>query len=148
MGRAARTLALALVCAGCATAVPEEVLRSQLREAASSVPGGARAVVVPIYADSRAAAWTLMAEARSGESPLSRQLGNRFVHLASRRSVVAVGSSYEPLARQVLLGALSGDDDRSLRGLTLVFVGSAESAAELRPVAEQRQARFVHRNLP
>ena len=94
-----RGLCLMLVLAGCATP-SEQALRGKLKQAASSLRGGERAVVVPIYADSRMAAWTLMAEARSGESPLERQLGNRLAHLATRR----FDSLYDSLVRRLIAG--------------------------------------------
>ena len=142
----ATVAAAALIAVGCA-AMPEATLRSKLREAAGSVRGGDRAVVVPIHADSDMAAWTLRAELRSGESPLPHQLGNRMALGAKRNSVLVVGSGHDRLARAAVLGALA-DETHSLRGLTLVYVGNSKSAAALRPLARARDVRFLHRELP
>jgi hypothetical protein len=146
-GAAAWTALLALACA---TAASDRDVEADLRRAAASVRGLRGDVrVFVINADSRMAAWTLAAEAREpGNLPISRQLARRMEVAAKHRDLLAVGGPYPRLTRGVCLDALRVDPKRKLAGLTLVYVGSADSAGDVREAARARGVRFVQRELP
>lgn len=141
--------ALALL-AGCSTPPTGEQLQAKLREAAASVHGfGTQSSTFPIEADSPMAAWTLENEAkRSGPLPLSRQLARRMDLAAKRHQMLIVGGFYPALTREIVLGALAIDAGKPLAGLVLVYVGSAESARDVREAATKAGIRFVQRELP
>jgi hypothetical protein len=141
--------ALALLC-GCRTPPTGERLEAKLREAGASVHGfGRESSTFPIEADSKMAAWTLEAEARrTGPLPLSRQLARRMDLAAKRGHVLIVGGAYPALTREVVLGAFAANGGKPLPGLVLVYVGSAESAGDVRRAAAAAGVRFVQRELP
>jgi len=131
----------------CATPVTEEAVEQRLRTAGAAVrPPGPGVVLVPVYADSKVAAWTLIAEARGeGASPLAERLSHDLRLAAKRRGAVVVGGPYPELTRLVLLEALELLEDRPLAGLTLVYVGDMRHAAELRQAASALAVRFYQR---
>jgi len=141
---------LLLVLAGCATPLQGADLDQKLREAGSSVRGfGKESSTFPIEADSRMAAWTLEAEARqSGPLPQSRQLARRMDLAAKRHVTLIVGGPYPALTREIVLGAIDVNAGKPMKGLVLVYVGSAESAKEVRAAAAKVGIRFVQRQLP
>jgi hypothetical protein len=145
----ALALGLGLLCLACATPPGEDEVAARLRRAASSVRGiGSSYLVVPVCADSRVAAWTLLAEARGeGATEASRRLHYDFRREAARGRGVVVGGPFSDLTREVVLDALALED-RPLDGLTLVYVGEARYAEALRRAALARRARFHHRELP
>lgn len=149
-GRGAASVGLAVLTLACATPVAERDVEVRLRRAAGSVRGlGGDYQVVPIHADSRVAAWTLLAEARGdGATAASERLSHELRREARRGRPVVVGGVYSQLTREILLDAFGLLGDRSLDGLTLVYVGDASHASELRQAARARQARFYHRALP
>lgn len=148
--RVSLVLALLVVSAGCAATLSEETLEEKLRQAGASVRGlGSDPSIFPITADSQMAAWTLTAEAKgSGPLPLSRQLNHRMGRASKRKRMLVVGGPYSSLTREVVLGALALNRGRPLPGLVLVYVGSAESAREVRTAAAALGIRFVQRELP
>ena len=142
---------LVVIClGGCAATLSDRDVESRLRSAAESVHGlGGDFQVFAINADSQMAAWTLAAEAaESGPLPVSRQLARRIEIAARKRQMLVVGGPYPRLSRAVCVDALALDTRRDLSGLTLVYVGSAESAIEVRNAAGARSVRFVQRELP
>ena len=141
-------LPLAALAAGCA-ALTQAELEDRLERAGASVPGlGRDFVVVSIHADSRVAAWTLMAEARTdGGSPLARRLSRDFERAERRSMKIVVGGTYPALTREVVLEALELTPHADLSRLTLVVVGSEEYADELRAAARAPRVRFYDRDL-
>jgi hypothetical protein len=139
-----------IVSTACAGPVSGEALEEKLRQAGASVRGlGTDLSVFPITADSRMAAWTLAAESKeSGPLPLARQLNHRMDRASKRNRVLVVGGPYSSLTREVVLDALAMNEGKPLRGLVLVYVGSAESARDVRTAAGSLGIRFVQRELP
>lgn len=149
---AARLLAAGaalFLAAACATPVTEADVERQLKSAGASVQGlGSNFVVVPIHADSKVAAWTLMADAQAeGSTLFARRLSYDLRRGAERHRGVVVGGVYPDLTRAALLDAFDLLEGRSLAGLTLVYVGSGEHAGELRQLTRAHRARFYHREL-
>jgi hypothetical protein len=136
--------------AACAAPVSGEALEEKLRQAGASVRGlGSDLSVFPITADSQMAAWTLAAESKgSGLLPLARQLNHRMDRASKRHTMLVVGGPYSSLTREVVLDALALNEGKALPGLVLVYVGSAESAREVRTAAGALDIRFVQRELP
>jgi hypothetical protein len=136
--------------AACAAPVSGEALEEKLRQAGASVRGlGSGLSVFPITADSQMAAWTLAAESKgSGPLPLARQLNHRMDRASKRHTMLVVGGPYSSLTREVVLDALALNEGKALPGLVLVYVGSAESAREVRTAAGDLDIRFVQRELP
>lgn len=136
--------------AGCASTPSDQDVEGQLRTAGASVRGIAGEFqVFAVNADSRMAAWTLAAQAaESGPLPLSRQLNRRMELAAKQGRMLVVGGPYPRLTRVVCLDALRLDRDRKLAGLTLVYVGSVDSATDVRQEARARNVRFIRRELP
>jgi len=153
-GRTRRAVAAAAVSlfftAACSMPVTEDALEAKLREAAASVRGlGTNVMVFPIYAGSRMEAWTLATESKqSGPLPIARRLCRQFELAVKKRSVLAVGGPYPALTRAVVLDAIDLAADKRLRGLVLVYVGSAESAGDVRAPASKLGIRLVQRELP
>jgi len=147
--RAVAAAALALL-AACSTPPTGRQLEEKLREAGASVRGfGTQSSIFAIEADSPMAAWTLETEARrSGPLPLSRQLAREMDLAAKRHQMLIVGGPYSSLTREIVLAALAIDAGKPLAGLVLVYVGSAESAQEVREAAAAARIRFVQRELP
>jgi len=143
------TVAL-LAATACAAPVAGEALEEQLRQAGASVRGlGSDPSVFPITADSQMAAWTLIAESKDGTPlPLARQLHHRMNRASKRNRMLVVGGPYSSLTREVVLGALALNEGKPLPGLVLVYVGSAESARDVRTAAGAIGIRFVQRELP
>jgi len=153
MNRAVRVFlaaVLLLAQAACATPPSGEELDQKLRQAGASVRGlGSDPSIFPITADSQMAAWTLTAEAKeSGPLPLARQLNHRMDRAAKRKRMLVVGGPYSSLTREVVLGALALNGAKPFPGLVLVYVGSAESARDVRTAAKDLGIRFVQRDLP
>jgi hypothetical protein len=139
-----------LALAACAAPVSEEALEEKLRQAGASVRGlGSDPSVFPITADSQMAAWTLAAESKeSGPLPLARQLKHRMDRASKRQRMLVVGGPYSSLTREVVLDALALNEGKPLPGLVFVYVGSAESAREVRAAAGTLGIRFIQRELP
>ena len=148
--RRATALGLGLLVLACATPLSERDVEARLRRAGASVRGiGSEFLVVPVYADSRVAAWTLVAEARAeGATLMGQRLSHDFKREATRRRSIVVGGPFSDLTREIVLDAFGLLEDRALEGLTLVYVGEAAHAGELRRAAHARRARFHHRPLP
>ena len=136
--------------AACAAPVSGEALEEKLRQAGASVRGlGSDPSVFPITADSQMTAWTLAAESKeSGPLPLARQLNHRMGRASKRNRMLVVGGPYSSLTREVVLDALALNKGKPLPGLALVYVGSAESARDVRTAAGTLGIRFVQRELP
>ncbi len=135
-----------LLAAGCVTTVSEDEVKTRLTEAASSVPGLRTKRVVPIYADSRMMALTLLANAKSDpKSGLSQQLSHRFSLAASRRQDVVVGGPYPRLSERIVRNALALSR-HPLRGLTVVFVSPKPPSPALAQAAREAEARLYHRD--
>ena len=102
-----------LLASGCVTPVSEADLERQLAQAAGSLTRAGSRQVIPIHAETKFVAWSLLAEARSDHaSPLSVQLGHR-IELAARRGMdIVVGGPYPELTDQLVVNALSQDRDR------------------------------------
>ena len=148
--RVSLALALLLAQATCAGPPSGETLEQQLRQAGASVRGlGSNPSIFPITADSRMAAWTLTAESKqSGPLPLARQLKHAMGLAAKRHRMLVVGGPYSSLTREVILSALALNNGKPMPGLVLVYVGSAESARDVRTAAGTLRIRFVQRELP
>jgi hypothetical protein len=142
-------LALLLAQATCAGPPTGETLEQQLRQAGASVRGlGSNPSIFPVTADSQIAAWTLIAESKeSGPLPLAHQLNHAMGRAAKRNRMLVVGGPYSSLTREVVLGALTLNGGKPLSGLVLVYVGSAESARDVRTAAGTLRIRFVQREL-
>jgi hypothetical protein len=148
--RVSLAVGVLLALAACAAPVSEEALEEKLRRAGASVRGlGSDPSVFPITADSQVAAWTLTAESKeSGPLPLARQLNHRMGRASKRQRMLVVGGPYSSLTREVVLDALALNEGKPLPGLVLVYVGSAESAREVRTAAGALGVRFIQRELP
>jgi hypothetical protein len=131
---------------GCITPLSEADLERNLEKAAASVPALGRKRVIPIYAETRMAAWALLADAKSDpSSTLSYQL-SRGLAAAARRGVgVVVGGPYPALSDQVVRNALTLQGERPLGGMTLVFVSAKPPSEALREAAKRANARLTHR---
>lgn len=143
-------LAAALLALSCATPLTVNDVEGRLQRAARSVPGLEQGyLLVPIHADSKMAAWTLVAESRGeGATLASRRLGYDLRREARRGRGVVVGGVYPELTRAVLLDAFHELSDEPLDGLTLVYVGDPVHADELAVAARAHRASFQHRDLP
>ena len=139
-----------LAATACAAPISEDALEEKLRQAGASVRGfGSDPSVFPITADSQMAAWTLIAESKEGGSlPLARQLAHRMDRASKRNRMLVVGGPYSSLTREVVLDALALNEGKPLPGLVLVYVGSAESARDVRAAAGALGIRFIQRELP
>jgi hypothetical protein len=150
-GRAQRGFAFVMLALlACAAPVVGEDLEARLREAGASVHGlGGKLEIFSIGADSQMAAWTLAVESKeSGPLPLARQLSHRMERAAKQRRLLVAGGPYSSLTRRVILDALSLREGETLSGLVLVYVGSADSARDVRTAATALDVRFVQRDLP
>ena len=131
---------------GCITPLTEADLEKDLDRAASSVPGLDRKRVIPIYAETKMAAWALLADAKSDpSSPMSYRLSRGLASAARRGFGVVVGGPYPALSDQVVRNALTLHRERSLGGLTLVYVSAKPPSDALREAAKHAQARLYHR---
>ena len=142
-------IAVAVASLACTTPVTPEVLRVKLRAAATSGPGvGPAALRCPVHAASDMAAWTLIAESRTGDPPGARRLRQRFRLGVERRRAVVVGGPYDRLTRQIVLEAAALAKRERYPGLTVVYVGEQESAREVGRALARLDVRFHHRDLP
>ena len=148
--RVSLVAAVLLASTACAAPLSGDALEGKLRQAGASVRGlGSDPSVFPITADSQMAAWTLTAESKeSGPLPLARQLNHRMDRASKRQRMLVVGGPYSSLTREVVLDALALNEGKPLPGLALVYVGSAESARDVRTAARTLGIRFVQRELP
>ena len=147
-GSFAGLLAAALLAAGCVTQVSEDQLETKLAQAASPVTGRSQTRVIPVTAETRFVAWALLTEAKSDlSSPLSVQLSRRIALAARRRMKVVVGGPYPGLTDQVLQNALSLQEGRAVRGLTLILVSDEGPSPELAQAARAAETRLYHRRL-
>ena len=140
-------LAVSLMLAvGCVTPLTEADLEKDLARSAASVPALGRKRVIPIYAETKMAAWALLADAKSDpSSPMSYRL-SRGLALAARRGFgVVVGGPYPALSDQVVRNALTLHRERPLGGLALVFVSAKPPSEALREAAASADARLHHR---
>jgi hypothetical protein len=131
---------------GCVTPLTEADLEKDLDRAASSVPSLGRKRIIPIYAETKMAAWALLADAKSNpSSPMSYRL-SRGLALAARRGFgVVVGGPYPALSDQVVRNALTLHRERPFGGLTLVFVSEKPPSEALSKAALSAGARLHHR---
>ncbi len=136
---------------GCISPMTEDQLESELRQTANSISDAPRAKrIVPIHADTRMAAWTMLTAASNNpqSSPLSRQLGVGFA-LGSRRQVLyVVGGNYPKLVDRILRNAFAFNEGTSLKGLKLVLVSPAAPSQELKLAVNRAGARLEFRPLP
>jgi hypothetical protein len=147
-GSSASLLLTTLLAVGCVTPVSEADLEKQLAEAAAPVTGRSETRVLPVTAETRFVAWALLTEAKGDHSsPLSVQLSRRIALAARRHMKVVVGGPYAGLTDQVLRNALSLQEERAVRGMTLVLVSEEPPSPELAQAAQAAQARLYHRRL-
>jgi hypothetical protein len=147
---ALRSLLLALVVApwlgACVTALTEDEIEDRLEVAAKPVATARPRRVIPIYAETRFVAKALLTEARvNAESPLSVSVSRRIEIAAQRRLQVVVGGPYPDLTDQVVTNALRLQQEKGLRGATLVFVSPQRPSPQLLDAARQAQLRLYHR---
>jgi hypothetical protein len=147
---ALRSLLLALLLApglgSCVTALTQDEVEDRLQAAARPVATTRPRRVIPIYAETSFVAKALLTEARvNAESPLSVSVSRRMEIAAQRRLQVVVGGPYPDLTDQVVTNALRLQQERGLRGATLVFVSPERPSSQLLEAAKQAQARLYHR---
>jgi len=131
---------------GCVTPLSEADLEENLDRAASSMPGLGRKRIIPIYAETKMAAWALLADAKSDpSSPMSYRLSRGLASAARRGFGVVVGGPYPSLSDQVLRNALTLHRESRLGGLTLVFVSAKPPSEALWKAATIADARLHHR---
>ena len=134
-----------LLATGCVTPFSEADLQKDLERAASNVPALGRKRVIPIYAETKMAAWALLADAKSDpSSPMSYRLSRGLAAAARRGYGVVVGGPYPALSDQVVRNALTLQREHSLGGLTLVFVSAKPPSEALWNAASQAHARLQH----
>ena len=130
---------------GCVTPFTETELERDLDRAAASVPALGRRSIIPIYAETKMAAWALLADAKSDpSSPMSYRLSRGLAAAAHRGFDVVVGGPYAALSDQVVRNALTLQGERPLGGLTLVFVSSKPPSEALLEAAKHADARLRH----
>ena len=131
---------------GCVTPFTEADLEKDLDRAASSVPALGRKRIIPIYAETKMAAWALLADAKSDpSSPMSYRLSRGLAVAARRGFGVVVGGPYPALSDQVVRNALTLHRERPLGGLMLVFVSAKPPSEALSQAAASVGARLHHR---
>jgi hypothetical protein len=139
-------IALVLALASCVTTYEEREVERRLELSASAVAGLGRHRVIAIHADSRVAAFGLLAEAKANrDSPLSAQVGARLAAAARRHQAAVVGGPHAELSDRVLCNALRLNQERGLGGLRLVFVSPEPPSRELVAAASQARVRLTHR---
>ena len=137
------SLALAM---GCVTPFTEADLERDLDRAAYSVPALGRKRIIPIYAETKMAAWALLADAKSDpSSPMSYRLSRGLAAAARRGFGVVVGGPYPALSDQVVRNALTLHHERPFRGLKVVFVSAKPPSEALWKAATIAGARLQHR---
>ncbi len=151
-GRIALVVGVALVLSACAgqPEEPEEPLEEKLRRVGNATPGlGPGSAVMAVDAEDENASWMLVAKAR-GEGPSldSRMLAQALSQGATAHVRIVVGGPYGGLTRQVVLDAFDLVKEPELPYLTLLFVGPARQARDVKPVVEAVRARFHHAELP
>ena len=135
-----------LLATGCITPLTEADLEKDLDRAASSVPALGRKRIIPIYAETKMAAWALLADAKSDpSSQMSHRLSRGLASAARRGFGVVVGGPYPALSDQVVLNALTLNNEHPLGGMTIVFVSEKPPSEELRKAAKHADARLYHR---
>ena len=135
-----------MLATGCITPLSEADLEKDLDRAASSVPALGRKRIIPIYAETKMAAWALLADAKSDPSSLMSYRLSRGLAAAARRGLgVVVGGPYPALSDQVVRNALTLHRERPLGGLTLVFVSAKPPSEALYKAAKHAEARVYHR---
>jgi hypothetical protein len=131
---------------GCVTPLTEADLETNLDRAASSVPALGRKRIIPIYAETKMAAWALLADAKSDpSSPMSYRLSRGLAVAARRGFGVVVGGPYPALSDQVVRNALTLHSKRPFGRLTLVFVSAKPPSEALSQAAASAGARLHHR---
>lgn len=139
---------LGLVAAlACATPPSDDEVETQLRRAAAATPElGRRPRVVPLYADSKMAAWAQVTEAKAeGPSGNARALAQAFENAARQRVAYVVGGPYAALNDRTLLDAFDLVRARKLPGLTLLLVSDKPPSGALVSAARQHGAQLLHR---
>ncbi len=142
---------LAGFAASCVSPLSQAEVKAQLATAAASLPGISKSRrLVTIYAETRMAAWALLAEAKAEpeSSAQSRQLGHRFRRGERYRVDYVVGGPYPALSEQIVRNALKLNAGRNLRGLRIVFVSPKEPSDKLRSAALRAGTRLEHRPIP
>jgi hypothetical protein len=135
-----------MLATGCVTRLTEADLEKDLDRAASSVPALGRKRIIPIYAETKMAAWALLADAKSDpSSPMSYRVSRGLAAAARRGFGVVVGGPYPALSDQVLRNALTLHRERPLRGLKLLFVSAKPPSEALWKAAKHAGARLHHR---
>jgi hypothetical protein len=135
-----------MLASGCVTAISEADLETKLDRAASSVRVLGRRSIIPIYAETKMAAWALLADAKSDpSSQLSYRLSRGLASAARRGFGVVVGGPYPALSDQVVRNALTLQREHPLGGLTLVFVSAKPPSEALWKAARSAEARLYHR---
>jgi hypothetical protein len=110
------------------------------------VPALGRKRIIPVYAETRMAAWALLADAKSDpSSPMSHRLSRGMAAAARRGFGVVVGGPYPALSDQVVRNALTLHRERPLGGMALVFVSAKPPSEALREAAKHAEARLYHR---
>jgi hypothetical protein len=139
-------LLLAAAAAGCVTVHREDELQQRLERLGAATQGLRHPRTAPIHADTRVAAFGLLAEARANvDSPLSASLGRQLAAAhRSRRDVVA-GGPFADLTDQVLRNALALQRDGALAGLRLVVASRERPSGELQAAARRTRVQLLYR---
>jgi len=147
MARIALAFGMAFAALACATPIGERELEERLASVAAVSPG-AHPRVFPVWAGTRLAAWTLLADARGDpRSPESLRLGHAISRAATQPTTVVVGGPYADLSDQIVRNALEMHGERALGRLTIVLVGPEPPSAELSAALARAGARIQHRPL-
>jgi hypothetical protein len=146
--RIAVALALVgVVAAGCVTVHREDELEKRLERLGAATPGLRRPRTALIHADTRVAAFGLLAEARANvDSPLSASLARQLAAAKRSHRDVVAGGPFADLTEQVLHNALTLQQDGALAGLSLVLASQQQPSPALLAAARRTHVRLLYRS--
>jgi hypothetical protein len=135
-----------LVATACATTYSEPELERRLGRVGAATRSLRRPRVVAIHADTRIAAFGLLAEARANaDSPLSAALGRSLAAAHRGRRDLVAGGHFADLTDRVVCNALSLQPEAGLAGLRLVVASQEPPSPELEAAARRARVRLLYR---
>jgi len=140
---AALLAVVGVVAAGCATVYQEAELEQRLERLGAALR---RPRTAPIHADTRVAAFGLLAEARANvDSPLSASLARQLASAKRSHRDLVAGGPFADLTEQVLRNALALQEDGALEGLKLLVASQEQPSQTLLLAARRTRVRLLYR---
>ncbi len=143
---AALLAVVGVVAGGCATVYHEAELEQRLERLGAATKELRRPRTAPIHADTRVAAFGLLAEARANvASPLSASLARQLASAKRSHRDLVAGGPFADLTEQVLRNALALQEDGALEGLKLLVASQEQPSQTLLLAARRTRVRLLYR---